>query len=85
LYYYPYLPHKFCLKPRPILVVALSLFGKLALKKGDITSAIKHSTEAVNYLEKMGTMALVRVEEIFFNHHSILEAADLGNDVILCL
>lgn len=62
------------------LIVALSLWGKLALIQEDIDSALKHSTEAVNYLEKMGTMPLVRMEEIFFNHYSILKAAGNSQD-----
>jgi tetratricopeptide (TPR) repeat protein len=57
-------------------IVALSLLGKLAIIEGDLESAIKHSTQAVQYLEKMGTMPLVRMEEVFFNHYCILKTVE---------
>ena len=44
--------------------------------KGDIESAVKHSTQAVQYLEKMGRMPLVRMEEIFFNHYCIMKTVE---------
>jgi hypothetical protein len=50
------------------------------MKKGDIISAVEYSTEAVNYLEKIGTIPLMRSEEIFFNHYRILKAARDSQD-----
>jgi tetratricopeptide (TPR) repeat protein len=61
-------------------IIALSLLGKLALIEGDIDSAKKHSSRAVQYLEKMGIMPLVRMEEIFFNHYKILNTCGLQSE-----
>jgi predicted ATPase len=57
-------------------IVAFSLWGKLALMQGDIQAAVQHSTNAITYIDKMGSMPLLRMEEIFFNHYSILKAAE---------
>lgn len=55
-------------------IFAFSLLGKLSLSRGDIGSAVKDSTKAVEYLQKMGTIPLIRMEEVFFNHYCILKA-----------
>jgi tetratricopeptide (TPR) repeat protein len=57
------------------MITARSLMGKLALMETDLKGAIEYSSSAVEQLEKMGTMPLVRTEEIYFNHYNVLRAS----------
>jgi predicted ATPase len=55
-------------------ILAFSLLGKLALTQTDIGSAVKYSTKAIDDLQKMKIMPLLRMEEVFFNHYCALRA-----------
>ena len=55
-------------------IFAYSLLGKISLIRGDLDTAVNNSTLAVKYLQKMGAIPLVRIEEVFFNHYSVLKA-----------
>jgi tetratricopeptide (TPR) repeat protein len=57
-------------------IAALSLLGRLALDQSLIEDALKYSTQAVQYLERLGgTLPALRTEEIWFNHYLVLQAA----------
>ena len=49
--------------------------GQLELFNQNIDDAFKYSTQAVDYLKKVGIMPALRVEEIYFNHFKVLQAA----------
>jgi tetratricopeptide (TPR) repeat protein len=55
-------------------IQALSLHALLALYQGKPELARERSSEAVDYLERMGSLPALRSEEIFWNHASILSA-----------
>ena len=54
---------------------AFSMQGQLELFNQNPDEAHKHSTRAVDYLKKVGIMPALRVEEIYFNHAKVLQAA----------
>lgn len=54
------------------LVAALSLRGIAALAQQQLDVALDYSTQAVAYLQRMGTLPALRTEEVLFNHYQIL-------------
>jgi len=61
-------------------IMALSLLGQLSLMQHHIDRALSYSIEAVEYLEKIGTMPALRTQEIFFNHSNVLKAANQSEE-----
>jgi tetratricopeptide (TPR) repeat protein len=57
-------------------IAALSLRGQLALMQGKLDDAVKYSGNAIDELEKRGTMPALRTEEVLFNHYLVLKASD---------
>lgn len=55
-------------------IQALSLHARLALYQTKPDLAYERSSEAVAYLERMGTLPALRSEEIFWNHALVLSA-----------
>lgn len=53
-------------------IQALSLHALMALYQGKPELARERSSEAINYLERMGSLPALRSEEIFWNHAVIL-------------
>jgi tetratricopeptide (TPR) repeat protein len=58
-------------------IMALSLRSLAALMDKKFEAAFTYSSQAVSYLQKMGTLPALRAEEILFNHYQVLTA--LGN------
>jgi predicted ATPase len=56
-------------------IAALSLRCLVALANDQIEAAVGYSSQAVDYLEKMGTLPALRTEEVLFNHYRVLRAA----------
>lgn len=54
---------------------AASQMGQLQLLRQNTSSAVEHSTRAVQWFEKIGHMPALRAEEIYFNHYRVLKAA----------
>ena len=60
-------------------IVAISLRGQLELRKQNVEKALEYSAQAVQYLKEVGFMPALRIEEIYFNHFSVLRA--VGKEV----
>ncbi len=57
-------------------IAALSLLSQLFLLQGRVEGAVDYSTQALEYLEKMGmAMPALRTEEVLLNHFRALKAA----------
>jgi tetratricopeptide (TPR) repeat protein len=54
-------------------VVARSMLGDVAARRGELGAARAHSTAAVDRLDRAGTLPAVRAEEIYHIHAQILE------------
>jgi len=56
-------------------IAALSLQSSLALMQNSIDTAVDYSTQAVEYLQRVGgTMPALRTEEVLFQHFQALQA-----------
>ena len=56
-------------------VAALSMRSLIALVQNQIDTAVDYSTQAVTYLQKLGTLPALRTEEVLFNHYRVMKAA----------
>jgi len=56
-------------------VAALSLRSLVALGQDLPETAVNYSTQAVEYLKKMGTLPALRTEEVLFTHFMVMKAA----------
>jgi tetratricopeptide (TPR) repeat protein len=56
------------------MIAALSLHSQLALMQSLADTALAYSTQAVEYLQRMGTMPALRTEEVLFHHYLALKA-----------
>jgi tetratricopeptide (TPR) repeat protein len=57
-------------------IAALSLLSQLFLLQGRVEGAVDYSTQALEYLKKMGmAMPALRTEEVLLNHFRTLKAA----------
>ncbi len=63
-------------------IAALSLHSQLALLQGQVETAVGYSTQAVDYLQRVGIMPALRVEEVLFNHYQSLHAAQREHEAI---
>lgn len=64
-------------------IAALSLEGKLALEEGRNVDGVDYSTQAVQYLERLGgTLPALRTEEVWFTHYMILQAVKRDSEAL---
>lgn len=56
-------------------IAALSIRSRLALMQDQIEAALDDSTQAVTYLERIGTMPALRTEEVLYYHYCVLQRA----------
>jgi tetratricopeptide (TPR) repeat protein len=58
-------------------ILSLSMLGQLKLRQNLLPDALRYSQQAVERLERLGTMPALRTEEVFFNHYRVLQAAGI--------
>jgi predicted ATPase len=63
-------------------IAALSLLSRLELQQGLIESALDYSTQAINYLQRVGIMPALRTEEVLFDHYQTLQAVGREQEAI---
>jgi predicted ATPase len=66
-------------------ITALSLRSLVALQKNQIDDAVQYSTQAINFLQELGTLPALRKEEILFNHYQVLRETGKAEEARLFL